>query len=476
MVEPWFLGTSKKVRVEVQGDLDPRLLAPLLQDFDYMQLMDPYKEHMMFSLFSKNYKSSSWSGTNLRRMKENASQNLVLAVMDVLDENGFTHLTVWGGAHILMRSNEWAASGVTAVTGRVGSFTIVDPFWVPGSTPRIEIQGVIDSNIVVQVGQALDHNRQAKMELKMQKDKSGGVSSYQFKSSEIETSSFTTEGARKNENIFQNLTLEIASKLGRFGGYEFVSTFGSDCLMLQRSLVRPNTDCEYLLVDPCVSRLPLRFEIQGPVAIEQAAAASAACGCDQVREESSSRFGHTAWVIPVAKTSSDAWSVTEMRRMMNKLQFYGIRLLSYFHNNLGFEAVTQWESDAFLCRRLPATRLQQGQYILVDTVMFGTIRVEITGDISIDEVNAAAIAAGIPPAQHLLDKKDKNMVIGYVIATEYRANGQTTSVELLRKNANLWQHVWIKFFNKLSSFGWQYKFPFNHGWDKGSVFFRPAPM
>lgn len=475
MVEPWFFGGSK-IRVEVQGDMDPRILAMLINDFDYIQLCDPYKEHMMFSLYSKNYKGTSWSGSNVWRMKENASQNLVLAVMDALSANGFVHATVWGGAQIMVRSNEWAASGTAAVTGRVGKFAIVDPFWIVGATPRIEIQGMVDDNFITQVALALETGRQAKLELKKQFDKKGAISSYQFKSKEIDSSAMTLEGARKNENIFQNLTLDVVSKLGMLGGYEFVSTFGSDCLMLQRTIVPshlpPNSRFKYLLLDPCVNTMPLRFEIQGDITLEQAATASASCGCDKVREEASSRFGHTAWVIPVAGTSNESFTLADVRRKMNKLQFYALRLLSYFHNYLGYEAVTQWQNDAFLCRIRSPTELMQGQYIMVDTIMLGTARIEVTGDISLDEVNAAAMAAGIPLAKPMVDRKDKNIVMGYVIETDYRSVN-AASLEERRIAANLWQFVWIKFFNKLSSFGWQYKFPFNHGFDRGSVFFRP---
>lgn len=467
------MGTSKKICVEIQGDLDPTVLGELVGDFDYLLLKDPYGEHMLCSLWSKNYKTHSW-GSYLGRMKENAAQNLVLAVMDALDKHGFMHLTCWGGAQIMVRSNEWAATGPVAITGRVGHYAIVDPFWLPGQDARIEIQGLVNDQFVAVVGQNLDAARAAKLELKHQLDKTGQIASYQFKSPEIDTSAMTISGGRKNINIFQNLFLDVASKLGSIGGYEFVGTFGSDSLLLQRTIVPshlpPGSRFKYLLIDPCFQAVPMRFEIQGDINAEQVGHASAACGGEVVFEETSSRFGHVSWVIPVAKTSS--FAATDIRRKVNKSQFYGMKLLSYFHNALGYEPVTQVAADAFLCRNRAPGELPRGQYILIDTIMVGAITLEITGDISIDEVNAAALVAGIPLATEMLDKKDNNMRIGYSIKTDLFI--KPADYQEMRQLTNIWQHMWIKFFNKLSVFGWQFKFPYNRGADRGAVFFRPV--
>jgi hypothetical protein len=479
LVDPWDGGPLEPAitRVEVQGDISPQFLAPILKDFNFMQVMDPYREHMLFSVYTKKHKLSMGLGhdPNKARLNENASQNLTLAVMDALHQSGFIHMTPWVGAHIFVRSNEWAAVGTTAVTGRIGSYTIVDPFRVfRGASPRIEIQGLVDEGVVAQVGQAVSNGRESKIELQKEVDLDI-ISNYQLK---IDKSALSGE-LLKADNIFQNLLLGVVSNLGKFGGYEVISTFGYDCLMLQRTIVPsqlpPDARFRYLLIDPCTQTLPLRFELQGDLAAEQATGAAAAVGCHEIFEEQSKRFGHTAWVIPVAKTSSQSWSIDEMRRKMNKLQFYCMRLVSYFHNCHGFEALTQFASDAFLCRVRSPQELQRGQYILIDTLMLGKIRLEITGDINLDEVNAAAQAAQLPVARPIIDKKDNDLVIGYSIDTDFFSNAnQKIPPEELRKAANLWQHAWIKFFNRLSAFGWQYKFPFNHGWDRGSVFFRPA--
>eukprot|EP01122_Echinamoeba_exundans_P001421 TRINITY_DN11481_c0_g1_i1.p1 TRINITY_DN11481_c0_g1~~TRINITY_DN11481_c0_g1_i1.p1 ORF type:complete len:782 (+),score=107.53 TRINITY_DN11481_c0_g1_i1:123-2348(+) len=476
LVEPFDAGVCESVtRVEVQGDISPMFLAPILKDFNFIQVLDPYREHMIFSVYTKRHKIGLTHDQNKARKNENASQNLTLAVMDSLHQSGFIHQTPWGNAHLFIRSNEWSAVGTTAVTGRVGSYAVVDPFRVlRGASPRIEVQGLFDEGVLSQVAQAVSSTREGQVEFIKEVDLDI-VSNYQFKLNKSALSGETM----KADNIFQNLLMDVASKLGSFGGYEVVDTFGRDCLMLQRTILPshlpPDARFKYLLVDPCTQTLPLRFELQGDLTVDQVSGAAAFVGCKEIFEEKSKRFGRTAWVIPVAKTTGMTWSIDEMRRKMNKLQYYGMRLISYFHNCHGYEAITQYAGDAFLCRIRSPQELQRGQYILIDTLMVGKIRIEITGDISIEEVAAAAQTAQIPAPQPIIDKKDNDMVLGYSIETDYFAvSNPKIPMDQRRQIANLWQHVWIKFFNRLSAFGWQYKFPCNNGMDRGSVFFRPS--
>lgn len=480
LVEPYYMCHTSKIRVEIQGDMDPAILGEFLVDFSYEERRDRFGEHVSFSLVDK-YQLPTFTTMSAIRMRENASENLVLKALDQLHKYGFAHWTVWGEAHILMRSNEWAASGAHVVTGRVGNYIIVDPLWILGSSAQIEVQGLVDDNLIVQIAASMGGSMDtAKIELQKRMNHNGQFSHYSFKSRQVFPDSvFAGVMAwRKSENVFQNLTLEVVTKLGEVAGYEVMSPFGTDCLMLQRSItpssLPPNKRFKYVLIDPCFSLdLPAQFEIQGDITAEEAGAASLACGCSTIMDERDSKFGHTSWIIPVAKTGGMTWSLTEMRRKMNKVQYYGMKLLSYFNNVLSYEPFMQYAADSFLCRMRGPEALIRGQFILVDTLFTVDtfVRVEVTGDITRDEVAAAAAAGALPAPQDILDPKENNLLLGYCIKTDVKAMAYT--LEGMHKMNNRWQYIWIKFVNRLSSFGWQYKFPYGHGRDRGHVFFRP---
>jgi hypothetical protein len=478
LVEPYYICNSARIRVEVQGDVALEMLTDLFSDFTCEERRDPFGEHISYSLVD-NVRNRAFVSIHAIRMRENVSQNLCLKLMNQLQKFGYAHWTVWGEAHIMMRSNEWAATGPQAVTGRAGDFVIVDPLWLPFNTTHIEVQGIVDDNLITQIANTMVGGTEAKLELQKRIDESGRFSHYSFKSKQVfpATAMPSITEMRKCTNVFQNLMLEVVSKLGDLAGYEAFSPFGSDCILMQKSAKsgHPGRAFKYVLIDPCMSiNLPAQFEIQGDVSAEQVGAASAACGCDRVFEEADSKFGHTCWIIPVAKTAGMSWTLSDVRRKMNKVQYYGVRLLSHFHNVLSYEPFMQYGDDSFLCRLRDPGTLTPGHYILIDILFaFDThVRVEIAGDISKDEVAAAAAASGLPPPQNIIDFKESGLILGYSLKTDVKTKCFT--MEGRHKTYNRWQFYWINFVNKLSSFGWQYKFPYGRGQDRGWVFFRPS--
>eukprot|EP01122_Echinamoeba_exundans_P016939 TRINITY_DN874_c0_g1_i1.p1 TRINITY_DN874_c0_g1~~TRINITY_DN874_c0_g1_i1.p1 ORF type:complete len:787 (+),score=124.26 TRINITY_DN874_c0_g1_i1:1344-3704(+) len=472
LVEPYYICNSARIRVEVQGNVGLEMLTDVMSEFSCEERRDSYGDHISYSLVD-NVRNRAFVTLHAMRMRENVSQNLILKVMNQFHKYGFTHWTVWGEAHIMMRSE-----GLISRTA--GDFVIVDPLWLPINTTHIEVQGIVNDNLITQIANTMVGGAEAKLELQKRIDESGKFSCYSLKSKQVfpATALPNLLELRRSANVFQNMMLEVVSKLGEYAGYETISPFGTDCILLQKSTaiqtLPPSKAFKYVLIDPCLSiSLPAQFEIQGDVSAEQVAAASAACGCDRVFEESDPKFGHSCWIIPIAKTSGMSWTPSNIRRKMNKVQFYGVKLLSHFHNVLAYEPFMQYGDDSFLCRlRDPATLLR-GQYILIDILFaFDThVRVEVTGDISKDEVAAAAAASGLFPPQNIVDFKDNGLVLGYFMRSDVKANCLT--LEGRHKTNNRWQFYWINFVNRLASYGWRYKFPYGRGRDRGWVFFRP---
>eukprot|EP01130_Rhizamoeba_saxonica_P012784 TRINITY_DN5427_c0_g1_i1.p1 TRINITY_DN5427_c0_g1~~TRINITY_DN5427_c0_g1_i1.p1 ORF type:complete len:754 (-),score=118.18 TRINITY_DN5427_c0_g1_i1:2139-4400(-) len=452
IVEPIMLINS--FYMEIQGNLTDQLHANLAQVFQWEQVIDDLGNHL---LWRSRMDLSKWSfSLNSMRTQENRMQNFMLQVMNIVKDHGYQHVTVWGQSQIFVRVNQPVPQG---------NFLTLDPF-IFMDQAQVEVQGI-------EVNQELMHAAcnflgAGQYEIGETKDKAGYTASWYFNVlglPKINYMSFSVQDCKTRENMFQNFFLQVVAAFDRMG-WSCLGPMGHDALLLQRTH-QPWADANYVLIDPNWNFNGLMIEIQGfPDNLMNDMGIQ--CGFNQiVKREDKGIF--LSYEIHVAKSSG--FSVSSFRKKQNLLQMYLMRILTWLHNSVCFEPMTQFMDDDVIIRYNP-NRIP-GSWMLLDInyVGFGKIAIEIQGDITMDELIVISETCDLPNPE-TMDYKGE--ICGWRIKTGFYHWGGAgeTYTNKARMKQNRWQSIWLKTVNTLRILGWEFKFPYSKGYTPGHIFFK----